>query len=73
MKFTRHARNRLRQLGILVEQVEARVAHSKPVDADPEGRPRYIIHVEGRRLRVVIAADDPELIVTVHERRDDAS
>jgi hypothetical protein len=73
MKFTRHARNRLRHLAIITEQVEARVARGRPVDAEPEGRPRYIIRVGGRRVRVVVAADDPQLVVTVHDRKDDAS
>jgi hypothetical protein len=45
------------------------IAHPLRVDADPENRPRYVGDVRGKRIRVVVAVDDPELIVTIHERR----
>jgi hypothetical protein len=26
-------------------------------------------YLDGRRIRIVIAADDPDFVITVHERR----
>lgn len=69
MRYTRHARNRMRQLKVSPAQVEAFIASVGAVDRDPEGRPRYVGEVAGVRIRVVIAADDPTLIVSIHRRR----
>jgi hypothetical protein len=44
---------------------------SKPIfmDRDREGRPRYLGYIRGALFRVVVAVDDPEMIVTIHPRR----
>ncbi len=39
-------------------------------DFDSQGRPRFTGHVRGMRVRMVVALDDPNLIVTIHERRN---
>lgn len=39
------------------------------VDADEDGLPRYTGYVRGVRVRVVVALDEPDLIVTIHKRR----
>jgi hypothetical protein len=38
------------------------------VDADREGRLRYTAETAGGFIRVVLAIDNPDLVVTVHER-----
>jgi uncharacterized protein DUF4258 len=70
MVFTRHARNGMRRLGVTAEQVEAIIAAPERLDRDPEGRPRYVGMAGQRRIRIVAALDNPDLIVTVHERRN---
>jgi hypothetical protein len=39
------------------------------VDRDGNGKPRYTGEIKGMRVRVVVALDEPDLIVTIHERR----
>jgi hypothetical protein len=39
------------------------------VDSDEDGKPRYTGEIRGVRVRVVVALDEPDLIVTIHERR----
>ncbi|MFZ9668303.1 MAG: DUF4258 domain-containing protein [Solirubrobacterales bacterium] len=67
-RFSRHARNRLRALGISRKEVELLVASTHPVDRDLEGRPRHEGEVDGVPVRVVVAVDRPDLIVTVYGR-----
>lgn len=69
MRFSRHAKQRLKLYG--VSQVEARrIARWGQKDGvDRRGNPRYVAHVGGVRIRVVVARDDPDFIVTVHDRR----
>jgi hypothetical protein len=38
-------------------------------DRDEDGKPRYVGEIRGVRVRVVVALDEPDLIVTIHERR----
>jgi len=40
------------------------------VDADESWNPRYTDYVDGIRVRVVVALDDPKFIVTIHKRRN---
>lgn len=70
MEFTRHARNRMRHLGITEHDIERIITEPAISDTDPDGRPRHIGHAaNGTRVRVVLAADTPNLVVTVHESR----
>jgi hypothetical protein len=69
VRLSRHAKNELRSLGATLADVERLVADPEQEDRDPEGRPRYVGHVQGVRVRVVVALDEPDLIVTIHERR----
>jgi hypothetical protein len=49
--------------------VERIVARPLYADADEDGRPRFIGDVQGVRVRVVLALDEPDLVVTIHPRR----
>jgi hypothetical protein len=57
-------------MGVTIEDAEAVVESSVFVDADDRWNPRYTGHIGDLRVRVVVALDDPELIVTIHERRN---
>lgn len=69
MHFTRHARNQMRRLHISAEDVERVCRNPDVLDTDAEGRSRFIARIRGVRIRVVLAVDRSDLVVTVHERR----
>lgn len=69
MRFSRHAKNKARGLGVDVTDAEAVVAQPFEVDYDEDGKPRYTGEIRGVRVRVVVALDEPDLIVTIHDRR----
>jgi hypothetical protein len=68
VRFSRHAKNKARALGLFVADAEHVIASAIRIDSDPHGLPRYTGYVRGIRVRVVVALDDPEFIVTIHER-----
>jgi hypothetical protein len=70
VRFSRHAKNNARDLGVSVFDAETVIREAVKADADFDGRPRYTGYVRGVRVRVVVALDDPELIVTIHKRRN---
>lgn len=66
--MTRHAKNYLRRLEASVEDVERLIKEPLHFDRDREGKPRYTGQIQGVRVRVVVALDEPDLIVTIHDR-----
>jgi len=56
-------------MGVSVVDAEDLVANPVATDFDHKGKPRYTGHIRGTRVRVVVALDDPGLIVTIHKRR----
>jgi len=38
-------------------------------DLAPDGKSRYVGLIRGERVRIVVAVDEPDLIVTIHRRR----
>jgi uncharacterized protein DUF4258 len=69
MRLTRHAKNRLRHLHGTIEDVERVIEQPLAADKDPDGRPRYRGFIRGTPVKVVVAVDEPDLIVTIHKRR----
>jgi len=69
LRLSRHARNQIRLYRVTIGDVEAVVANPAGSNQDGKGSRRLVGLVAGRRLRVVIAADDPGFVITVHERR----
>ncbi len=45
------------------------LAHSLRLERDPKGNPLYFGRHRGQLFRVVVARDDPDYVITVHERR----
>lgn len=69
MKFTRQAANRARRLGITASEVESLIQQADETDSDTRGNLRYVAEIRGVRVRIVVAKDEPNVIITVHERR----
>jgi hypothetical protein len=70
MRLSRHAKNELRRLKATVVDVEGVIADPIRVDRDRFGKPRYTGYIRELRVRVVVALDEPDFIVTIHERRN---
>jgi hypothetical protein len=69
VRFSRHAKNKAREIGVTVADAERLISSAIYCDTDLEGRPRFTGCLYGQRIRVVVALDDPDQIVTIHERR----
>ncbi|MEQ8834255.1 MAG: DUF4258 domain-containing protein [Miltoncostaeaceae bacterium] len=69
MNFSRHAKNRMRQMKVTPAEVEALVAAPDSEDHDAQGRRRVVGVVRGARVRVVLALEDETRVVSVHPRR----
>jgi hypothetical protein len=54
---------------VTIDQVERVIEHPVDIDIDQDGKTRYVGHIRGERVRVVVALDEPDLIVTIHRRR----
>lgn len=67
--MTRHARNECRLYKIDPGDVEVVVSRPKKVGRDKDGKAIYEGAVRGRVMRVVVALDEPDLIVTIYPRR----
>jgi hypothetical protein len=65
VRLSAHAQRRLSERGITTDEVET--VHAKPhtTYADPDGKPCRIGDVGGRTIRIVLAPDDEEFVVTV--------
>jgi Domain of unknown function (DUF4258) len=69
MRLTRHAKNRARRYGISRADIAAVILNPIHHDRDEKGQGRYVGEVRGIRIRVVVAVDEPNVVITVHPRR----
>lgn len=69
MRMTRHAKNRARHLEASLVDAERIVQNPIYVEVDADGKPLYTGYLRGILVRVVVALDEPDLIVTIHETR----
>jgi hypothetical protein len=69
VRLTRHAKNECRLYGIDLADAEAIVARPVRFLRDADGKPIYEGLVRGRLMRVIVALDEPDLIVTIYSRR----
>jgi hypothetical protein len=69
MRFSRHARNAMRLYRVGPTDVDAILAN--PVETGQDGRGNRVVigYFGQRRVRIVIAANEPDFVITVHERR----
>jgi hypothetical protein len=56
-------------MGIAIADAERVIAAPDEMDVEADGKRHYVGFIRGERVRVVVAFDDPELIVTIHRRR----
>jgi len=69
VRLTHHAKNRCRLYKVDLADAEAVVARPVRVLRDGAGRPVYEGLAQGRMLQVIVALDQPDLIVTIYPRR----
>lgn len=69
MRFSRHAKNGARAIGASLADAEWVIDNPLEFDVEGDGKRRYVGYIRGERVRVVVAFDDPDLIVTIHRRR----
>jgi hypothetical protein len=69
VRLTRHAKNRARGLGIIPSDAEAVIREPEGTDRDEVGKPRYYGLIGNRNVCIVVALDEPDLIVTIYDRR----
>jgi hypothetical protein len=69
MRLTRHAKNRARFIGASQAEVEDLIRNPLQIERDEDGKPLFSGFLKGVYVRVVVALDEPDLIVTIHEMR----
>ena len=66
MRFSRHAKNRMRLHGLAPEEVAAIARAATPATRDSRGRPIFAGRIaDGRQIEVVMALDEPDFVITV--------
>jgi len=69
VRFGRHAKNEMRWKGWSQVDLLQVITNPAKVDADERCNPRYLGYIRGDLVRVVVAADDPNFVITVHLKR----
>jgi hypothetical protein len=69
VRFTRHAKNKLRGYGLATVDAEQVVARPIRVIHEADGKPSHIGAIEGADYKVVLALDAADLIVTIYKVR----
>ncbi|HWV87360.1 MAG TPA: DUF4258 domain-containing protein [Capillimicrobium sp.] len=65
LRLSTHARQRMIERGITEEQIARILADYDVSFADRKGNPCYVRTLDGRRIKVVLAAQDPKFVITV--------
>jgi hypothetical protein len=68
LRYSVHAKKRLAERHLTTDEIEAVVADPGITYNDPKGNPCYVAEVNGKSIRVVIAQDDPDFVITVIDR-----
>jgi hypothetical protein len=69
VRFSRHAKNGARSIGATIADAERVIEDLDTINVEVDGKRHYVGLIRGQRVRVVVAFDDPTLIVTIHRRR----
>lgn len=59
----------MREHGLIEAEIEQVIEKPDSIEADDQGKPRYLGLIRGLRVRIVLALDQPDLVVTIHSRR----
>lgn len=70
LRYSNHAKKRLAQRRVTSDEVETVLSDPHVTYTDPKGNPCYVRDVNGKSIRVVVAADDPEFVITVIDRTE---
>jgi len=65
MRPTRHAAARMTERNISLAEAASVIENPEVTFMDPKGNPCYIREIKGRRIKVVVASDDEDLVITV--------
>jgi uncharacterized protein DUF4258 len=65
MRPSQHARQRMAERGITPADIASVLAGPEVTFTDTKGNPCFVREVAGRRIKVVVAADDAEFVITV--------
>lgn len=65
VRFSKHSLDRLAERGITAAEVQTVLESHEVSFADPKGNACYVRTIGERRIKVVVAADDPEFVITV--------
>jgi hypothetical protein len=65
VRYTAHAREQMQRRSVSEAEVEAVLPGPDIRYSGRNGNPVLIRWVSGRRLKVVVAHDDPELVITI--------
>jgi hypothetical protein len=64
VRLSHHAQKRMAQRGITLEEIERVLQDPHTTYDDVDGKPCYVGDVDGRRIKVVVAPDDRNFVVT---------
>ena len=71
MRFTRHARNKLRLYGCTEREIEALIASPAEHGARPDGRPTAVGTIAGTRYRVIYVVEEGEtIVITIWDEKE---
>jgi hypothetical protein len=65
LRKSKHARERMAERGVTDDGVARVISDHEVSFTDKKGNPCFVRRIGGRRIKVVIAADDPEFVITV--------
>ncbi len=65
LRLSRHAEARAAERGIALQEIEQVVSGHEVSFTDTKGNPCYVRGFGNRRIKVVVARDDPEFVITV--------
>lgn len=67
LKYSTHARKRMRQRRISETEVEGCLQNQEILYLDKKGNPKYTSYIGGRCIKVVVAKDNPKYVITVED------
>jgi len=65
LRLSVHASKRMVQRGISLDDIGQVLADHDVSWSDKKGNPCFVREINGRRIKVVMAADDAEFVITV--------
>jgi hypothetical protein len=73
MRFSRHAKNRMRLCGVSGAEVLGIISSDNRAGEDPAGNLLYVGKIRGLSICAVLALDDLTTVITVYDLEHDAS